>query len=263
MIFVDAFKRYRTYLVPSTAIKLAMNIGKFKSGFCPVCGKKTIFLYYGLSLREDLFCVNCLSNSRKRHVAKVLSKILNVQSIAETSPDQPISIYNTDIGDCFDKFLSKNKLYNKSSFFPELKSGTMISERASCQNIECMSYEDEKFDIVITEDVLEHVRHYEDALHEIKRVLKPGGVHVFTVPINLEKSTLTKVKVIGDRDIFLEPPEYHGGPRRKNILVYRIYGSDLIQTIEDLGFIVEIEVCNERDARDGIFMSTVFIARKL
>ena len=34
----------------------------------------------------------------------------------------------------------------------------------------------------VTQDVLEHVFHPDRAIAEIHRVLKPGGMHIFTAP---------------------------------------------------------------------------------
>jgi SAM-dependent methyltransferase len=45
-------------------------------------------------------------------------------------------------------------------------------------------YEKNSFDIVISFDVLEHIKNDFKAVSEIKRVLKPGGSFVFTVPAN-------------------------------------------------------------------------------
>ena len=45
-----------------------------------------------------------------------------------------------------------------------------------------LPYRDEQFDVVISIDVLEHIDDDVSALQEIKRVCKPGGVAIFTVP---------------------------------------------------------------------------------
>lgn len=45
-----------------------------------------------------------------------------------------------------------------------------------------LPYRDERFDLVVSVDVLEHVDDDIGALREIRRVCKPGGVIIFTVP---------------------------------------------------------------------------------
>lgn len=45
-----------------------------------------------------------------------------------------------------------------------------------------ISYPDNYFDLVLIFDVLEHIENDQKALEEIKRVLKPGAILMFTVP---------------------------------------------------------------------------------
>lgn len=45
-----------------------------------------------------------------------------------------------------------------------------------------MPFDDNRFDVVISTEVLEHVPDAEKYLKEVKRVLKPGGIFFFTVP---------------------------------------------------------------------------------
>jgi SAM-dependent methyltransferase len=49
-------------------------------------------------------------------------------------------------------------------------------------DIEAMPFEDDEFDAVVCTEVLEHVPNARRSLDEIKRVLKPGGVLIGSVP---------------------------------------------------------------------------------
>ena len=66
----------------------------------------------------------------------------------------------------------------------------------SNQNLEQLTFSDNSFDIVITSDVMEHVRLDDRAHQEIRRVLKPGGVYLFTVPhFRVKSESLIRVAV--------------------------------------------------------------------
>lgn len=45
-----------------------------------------------------------------------------------------------------------------------------------------MPFDNERFDVVISTEVLEHVPDSDKYLAEVKRILKPGGIFFFTVP---------------------------------------------------------------------------------
>jgi hypothetical protein len=56
--------------------------------------------------------------------------------------------------------------------------------------------------------------------------------------------------------------EYHGDPiTGKGILVYRIYGNELIEQLAKLGF--EVQVDNQPDVGRGMPTKDLFICRKL
>lgn len=50
------------------------------------------------------------------------------------------------------------------------------------QNIECLTYDDSLFDLVICLEVLEHVSNPFAAIQELYRVLKPNGTIILTTP---------------------------------------------------------------------------------
>ncbi|WP_274376908.1 class I SAM-dependent methyltransferase [Desulforamulus reducens] len=57
-----------------------------------------------------------------------------------------------------------------------------IGLSAYCEGVERLPFENHSFDLVLCLDVLEHLPDERPALHELKRVVRPGGMLVFTVP---------------------------------------------------------------------------------
>jgi glycosyltransferase involved in cell wall biosynthesis len=121
---------------------------------------------------------------------------------------------------------------------------------------------DNSFDIVITSDVMEHVRLDERAHQEIRRVLKPGGIYLFTVPhFRHQSESITRVVVTDpldpSKDQFVMQKEYHGGDHRP--LSYRSYGTDLDRYLESLGFTVDY---SKQDFPEiGIMNTELFFCR--
>jgi SAM-dependent methyltransferase len=75
------------------------------------------------------------------------------------------------------------------------------------------TFADEVFDLVLAQDVFEHIFEPDKAIKEIARTLRPGGAFIATVPIVL------KTRPSRPRAAFLDgqirhylPAEYHGNP---------------------------------------------------
>lgn len=246
--------------------KAVRNFLHHRGGKCTVCGKVTIFFCIEKdSFRNSMICLFCRSASRNRHLAKVMLNVMDNQrtSIANLPTKGGLSIYNAAANDCFSRVLRNYDRYFSSCYQEGLAPGTEISPRTSCQNIEALTYADGSFDFVITEDVFEHVRHYENGFREIFRVLRPGGYHVFTVPFYFDRPTLVRVDTSGDEDVHLLPPEYHGDPLRGTILAYRTFGIDLFEQLKEIGFETRVSFSSFTERKDGIFDSSVFISRRI
>jgi SAM-dependent methyltransferase len=100
-----------------------------------------------------------------------------------------------------------------------------------------LTFPDGAFDVVITSDILEHVRHPDLAFAEISRVLASGGKHIFTVPTNVpfSRPTIKRVDVEGPEDIHILPAAYHGDGKGGRSVVYNEFGDDLLGIIEHCG----------------------------
>ena len=96
-----------------------------------------------------------------------------------------------------------------------------------------MTFQNESFDLFITQDVFEHVMEPNKAFKEIERVLKPGGAHVFTVPwYHTLPKTLQRARINEGGIEYIEEPIYHGNPIDENgSLVTFDWGQDMIEYI--------------------------------
>jgi len=165
--------------------QLIKNFNHHKIGRCNICGKITIFISRANidEARGDFFCLHCGSFSRKRHVAKIINEVVsNTSFISQIPKNVKINIYSADVDDAFFKTLYEYESFVCSDLLPDTELGKEIKKRVFCQDLEKLTFQNESFDLVITEDIFEHVRDYKKGFKEISRVLKNGGYHIFTIP---------------------------------------------------------------------------------
>lgn len=244
------------------------NILFHKSGRCNICGHRTLFICTNrITTDRNMVCIFCKSKSRQRMVAKTLLELLEHprSSLKKFAAISDRNIYNLDTGDVFSEYLHSNRQYYSSGYFPEKGFGMELSERVFSQNVEALTFKNDFFDYIISEHVFEHVRDEEAGFREVYRVLKKGGVHLFSIPYHFDQTTVHRVDTAKEKDMFISPPEYHGDPHSKDrrILVYRKYGYDLFEMLRDIGFDTRIVQSDYMDyKRYGIVGSFVFLSTK-
>jgi len=81
-------------------------------------------------------------------------------------------------------------------------------------DIEAMSFPDKSFSTVICSEVLEHLLYPQKAVKEIKRVLKPGGILIGSVP---KDSFIWKLRFLSCSRKCFEKEPYHKHYRREEI----------------------------------------------
>lgn len=251
-------KDYRSFFK-----KVIKNFSRHRVGKCNICGRLTIFLAVGneKEIRGDLLCIRCGSFSRKRHVSKVVAELIGNTPYLTKTDYKKFSIYNMNINDSFYKVLRDSNSYVCSELIKGVELGTEIEKSVFCQNVERLTFNDNFFDFVITEDVFEHVRDYKKGFKEIYRVLKPNGYHIFTVPFYFDKTSTVRVDTSSDRDINMLPPEYHGSATGK-VLAYRNFGLDLFKFLKSINFETHVDFSDYSYRKYHIYNSYVFISKK-
>ncbi len=98
---------------------------------------------------------------------------------------------------------------------------------------------DASFDVFISGDVFEHIPDLNKALHEIVRVLKPGGLLISSFPFNPKQiATQVRARIGADGAVeHIEPAEYHGNPVDPSggSLVFSYPGWDILKELQGMG----------------------------
>lgn len=233
---------------------------------CTVCGAKGKFLKHSSNLRESMICPHCQCISRRRHVAKLILDTFSPDKTSINDARKELSklrIYELSCSGSIHESLKTLPSYYCSEYLDDVPPGTITPEGIRCEDLRRLSFQDGYFDLIISEDVLEHVDDYEKAFLEIYRVLKPGAYHIFTIPLYGDRKTRKKAFIKNGKIVHLLSPEYHGDPVRGEILVFNEFGTDLSDILGKLGFQCEFIVAGKIDEKKfGIFSSIVLRTRK-
>lgn len=244
-------------------------------GVCNVCNSEENFALENISMiRETFRCNKCGSSNRTRQLARGLITHFqnigftsdNVKDLANELVDSKIKIYDTDSNYFIAELLQNCTGYVTSDYLEDVELGAKLGENHYCQDLSKLTFESNSFDVILSTDVFEHVRLYRNAIKEIYRVLKPGGVYLFNVPFKSELDEHEKfIEVVDEadalKDIDVKNKVYHGDTiSSKGALLYRIYGKKLFEEFEEAGFLIKYECSTFPEL--GIFECDLFTAYK-
>lgn len=193
---------------------------------CPSCGKSFPYFYPIVSGNHFIFHSQCpYCKSYERHRAQWLYYSRETDMF---HPERSMAILHCAPEQLFYKQLKDIKSID---YYPIDKwtGYTICGERMrDYADITRLPYENDKFDYILCNHVLEHIPDEQLALSELRRVLKPEGIAFLNVPID---ETLTET---------LENPAYNTDALRLKYYGQcdhvRKYGLDYEKHLEDAGF---------------------------
>ncbi len=217
------------------------------NGYCRVCGRDVgfkvdkecgSFISGGTwvpNWRERLVCPVCGLNNRQRAIASVL------QEIAVRRSDKVSRAYLTEKMTSFylwaEKALPNFQLEGSEYLGGKYSPGSVVGGIRH-EDICRLSFTDGIFDIVVTNEVLEHVPDPLSAVRELCRVMKKQASLIMTVPLYLDRDkSFSRARLVSGAVEHIAEPIYHGDPLTgKGSLVFTDFGWDLIKMLENGGF---------------------------
>ena len=171
--------------------------------------------YDGLAKRENVLCPKCLTLERHRALWLYLREetdfFTKSRKMLHIAPEQPF----------LEKFRKMKHL--------DLLTADLFSPLADVKcDIMDMPFEDDSFDVIFCNHVLEHVEDDNKAMSELYRVLKPGGFGIFQVPIDYTIETTFE-----DSSIITEEDRVKHYWQKDHV---RLYGLDYPTKLEAVGF---------------------------
>jgi SAM-dependent methyltransferase len=199
-----------------------------KSGRCPTCGPTLM-----VKLANDAISVRCM----RCRASAIHMSILQV--LQRLSPQlSGLAVYEmSSRGPLFEFLRARAGQFSCSEFFDDVSPGEFRGE-VQCQDVQALTYGDATFDLCTSTEVFEHVPDDRKGFREIRRVLRPGGCFVFTVPLTEEVATVERAGMEGGEIRHLLEPEYHGDVIRGHgrVLCFRNYGLDIVERLKQSGF---------------------------
>jgi SAM-dependent methyltransferase len=131
------------------------------------------------------------------------------------------------------KLAAECEAYIASQYLPDVQFGSDADGFRS-EDLEAQTFRDARFDLVITQDVFEHLFRPDKAIAEIARTLKPGGAHIMSVPVvNKSAPSRRRASLIDGQITYHLEPQYHGNPVDPNgSLVTVDWGYDIASFLQ-------------------------------
>lgn len=201
-----------------------------------------------LARKESSDCWACGAKSRARRLARALvdrysdsvgTAPRSAREWARTERARHLKIAEVNRIDGLHEALDGLPGLAFSDYLEGVEPG-QVRDGVRCEDLGRLTYSNDQFDIVLSSETLEHVPDLTAALREIRRVLKPGGCHLFTAPVRpgLERSYPRRLYRPDGTIEEIEPLRHPGGDVGYPVVTE--FGRDLPEIVEAAGFSVSV-----------------------
>lgn len=214
------------------------------AGLCTVCGNHAPWIISETAaLRENYCCSKCKASLRYRNQASAIVNYFGLgihATLRDLIRDERFSqsaVFEIVLRGPFIKYFSKWTKYTQASRLLDKPAG-QTKHGVKSEDLTKISFDDSSFDLIVSSEVMQHVFKFEKAFAELFRILKPGGYHIFTIPLTwpISESTVKRAtETRGSVEHHL-PPRFQRGGNDIPSLVCTEFGLDLLDLLTELGY---------------------------
>lgn len=207
--------------------------------FCQACDRAVLvqgdWLFSDgvtVNFRERLVCPSCELNNRQRFMAHLVRRTLAGRADAAVYLYEQVTPFYTWA--CRDLHAD---VTGSEYLGHDVPAGAAI-DGIRHEDALALTFADQAFDVVVSNDVFEHVPEIEPALAECARVLRPGGRMLFSIPFHANSDATVKRAELRDGEVAeLLPAQYHGNPISDGgSLVFYDHGWEILDACRSAGF---------------------------
>ena len=214
-------------------------------GFCAPCNKSVPFLvdmlfggqqigcHWVPNWRERLVCPICRMFNRQRLIATLVKQqIENYSDMKVYFMEQTTPIYQWAVA-----AFPQHQIIGSEYLGAQYRSGQPV-KGIRHEDVMNLSFYDLSIDLIVSNDVFEHVPDPGKAFAECARVLRSGGELIATIPFHSGcDSSVVRAKLASDGLNHLLPPTFHQNPiSKEGSLVFTDFGWDILEMLHKAGF---------------------------
>lgn len=187
------------------------------------------------NLRERLVCPTTHLNDRQRLVASIACAELSRK--LDRAPVVYIMEQVTPIFRFLVAAFPSATIIGSEFLGDHYGSGEVIDGIRN-ESVPNLSFDDSTFDLVISNDVMEHVPSPQTAFKELARVLRGGGQVMMTIPFSTEcDHSIVRAENVNGTTLHHREPVYHGNHlSSEGSLVFTDFGWDALELAKECGF---------------------------
>ena len=224
-----------------------------------------------INITNTLKCSYCAAKFRVRCAAESLLRYFwkgNIRSVAELvnrlregKVNASWQALETTANDGIFSGFGNVKNVVMSEYFDDVERGR-YRDGIRSEDLQAMTFADNSFDVVIALDVFEHIADPLKAFAELRRVIKPSGIGLITVPLDTRvKKTRTIAKMENGKIAYLGKRSHHCDPlREEGSPVFTEFGTDIGDNLKSLGYDVLCDIY--RTKRTKVPQSVLLLIKK-